>query len=363
MTAQRIVVVAGASGIVGRAVLDLARATAGVDAIGLSRRPPDLADGPEHVALDLTDADSVRAAAPRLARATHLVFAALHEQPGLIRGWREEAQMRTNLAMLSTLGETLERHAPRLEHVTLLQGTKAYGVHLGRMTVPGRERAPRDQHANFYWLQEDWLRAAARRTGWRFTILRPQVVIGHALGAPMNLLAAIGLYAALQRARGEPLDWPGGPAYALECTCADLLARAILWAGTAETARDRTFNVTNGEAIAWPHLWPALAQMLGAEPGQERPQRLAEALPVREAEWSAIVRRHGLRDLSLRETAGDSFIYADFNFATGHTAPPPAALVSTVAIREAGFADCLDSEHMFAAWFERLRTLRILPPL
>lgn len=39
-----------------------------------------------------------------------------------------------------------------------MQGTKAYGVHVEPMKLPGKEREPRHQHENFYWMQEDYLR-------------------------------------------------------------------------------------------------------------------------------------------------------------------------------------------------------------
>jgi hypothetical protein len=40
----------------------------------------------------------------------------------------------------------------KLQQVTALQGTKAYGIHLHPMPIPARERFPRDDHPNFYWL-------------------------------------------------------------------------------------------------------------------------------------------------------------------------------------------------------------------
>ncbi len=71
---------------------------------------------------------------------THLVYAALFEKPGLVAGWRERDQMETNLQMFRNILDPLTDHASGLEHVTLLQGTKAYGAHVATMTVPGRER-------------------------------------------------------------------------------------------------------------------------------------------------------------------------------------------------------------------------------
>jgi hypothetical protein len=52
-----------------------------------------------------------------------------------------------------------------------MQGTKAYGVHVEPMKLPGKEREPRHQHENFYWMQEDYLRGKQENGhGWGWTI-------------------------------------------------------------------------------------------------------------------------------------------------------------------------------------------------
>ena len=89
---------------------------------------------------------------------THVVYTAVYELPGLVPGWSERDQMDTNLAMLRNLMDPLAAAASGLQHVSLLQGTKAYGVHLHPIPIPARERFARDQHENFYWLQEDYVR-------------------------------------------------------------------------------------------------------------------------------------------------------------------------------------------------------------
>jgi hypothetical protein len=37
-------------------------------------------------------------------------------------------------------------------------------------------------------------------------------------------------------------------------------------------------------------------------------------------------------------------------------------MLSTVKIRQAGFADCVDSEDMFVEWFRQFQDRRLLPP-
>ena len=94
----------------------------------------------------------------QLGDTTHLLYAALYEKPELVAGWRDPEQMAVNEAMLRNLMDALQAGAKGLRHVTILQGTKAYGGHVEPAPVPCKERWPRHQHDNFYWLQEDLLR-------------------------------------------------------------------------------------------------------------------------------------------------------------------------------------------------------------
>src|ERR1700722_2863229 len=176
----RTVLIAGASGVIGAAAVEHFAGLDGWRVIGVSRRRPDVAAdlGFEHLALDLGDSEACLRAADRFADVTHVVYAALFEKPGLVAGWREPDQMQTNLAMMRNLMDPLLERASRLRHVSVLQGTKAYGAHVHPLAVPARENTPRDPHDNFYWLQEDFIRAAAAGAPWRFTIWRPQVVFG-----------------------------------------------------------------------------------------------------------------------------------------------------------------------------------------
>src|SRR3546814_7320255 len=59
--------------------------------------------------------------------------------------------------MLRNIVEPVEMGSADLKHLTLLQGTKAYGSHIEPMRIPAKERWPRHSHDNFYWAQEDWV--------------------------------------------------------------------------------------------------------------------------------------------------------------------------------------------------------------
>jgi nucleoside-diphosphate-sugar epimerase len=356
------VLVAGASGVVGFAALRHFAARGDCRVTALSRRPPLETAGAGFRSLDLTDADACRAGLRELPGVTRLVYAALQERPGLVAGWLEPEQIETNRRMFANLLDALLAHSPELRHVTLLQGTKAYGAHVRPIPLPAREdRDEARDVPNFYWEQEDHLRARRAGAAWHFTILRPQIVFGISLGAAMNLIPALGVYAALRRARGQALAYPGGEGPVLEAVDADLLARAIDWAGSEPRARDQVFNVANGDVFTWQGVWPAIADALGVPVGEPEPQRLGECMPAQADRWDAIRHEHDLASPGLAEFVGESFHYADFTMAHGATGGLPPAIVSCVKLRQAGFHEQMDTEVMFRKWFALLRERRLLP--
>ncbi len=358
-----VALIAGASGLVGTAAID-SFTGAGFDVIALSRRRPEpISDRSfHHVSVDLQDAKACEAVAEDFGGVTHVVYAAVYEKPGLIPGWTERDHMETNLAMLRNLMEPLVKAAPGLRHVSLLQGTKAYGIHVHPMPVPARERYPRDPHENFYWLQEDYVRERAARDGWAFTIWRPQLIVGPNYGVVMNLPPIIGLYAAICREEGRPFGFPGGVPYAWEAVDCRLVANALVWGAGAPVAAGETYNLTNGEVFTWRDVWPSMAEVLGVEMGPDNPVSLAEFLPAKEDVWRQIVQRHGLRDLKMDQLLGESHYYADFCFAYGAEQPPPPAFVSTVKIKQAGFTETWDTGESLCHWLQVLMDRKVLPP-
>jgi len=108
------VLIAGATGLVGYAAMKHFAAEPGCEVIAVSRRRPDDTYGARFIALDLTDAAQCARVASELSGVTHLVYAALHERPGLVAGWQEAEQIRVNDLMMRNLFEPLEKAAPEL---------------------------------------------------------------------------------------------------------------------------------------------------------------------------------------------------------------------------------------------------------
>jgi nucleoside-diphosphate-sugar epimerase len=356
------VLVAGATGLVGNAALRHFGRVGGAEVVVLSRRKPRELYGARHVAIDLTDPAQCMRAATELQGATHLIYAALYEAPNLVDGWRDPHQIDTNDRMLRNLMTALEPVAPSLKHVALLQGTKAYGVHVRPLTVPAREgRSEMYEQPNFYWAQENFLRKLQKGKAWHWSILRPVLIVGLTIGGAMDLIPPLGVYAAMLREQGRALDYPGGAPRVSQAVDVDLLARAIAWAGEAEAARNQAFNVTNGDVFTWENIWPAIADALDMKPGQPEPLSLVKQYPTWIAPWDEMRRKHNLIAPDLETFVGLSFQYADYTMRYGQTQPGPPSIVSTVKINQAGFTEMMDTEAMFQKWFGQARSSRLLP--
>ncbi len=358
---KRTVLIVGASGLVGTAAAHSFHA-AGWRVIAASRRTPDLI--PQeivHLPLDLQSDSNCAEAVASLSEVTHVVYAAVFEMPGLVAGWTDPRQIDTNDRMLRNLIEPLAARGT-LRHVSILQGTKAYGAMVKPMRIPARESQPRVDHPNFYWRQEDYIKEKSARAGFEFTIFRPQVIFGPNTGVVMNPIPIIGIYAALRRAEGKPFSFPGGPDVVWEAADGRLVGDACLWAANNPAAAGETYNLTNGEVFSWRDMWPALADSLGVELGPDEPQSLADYLPARAALWGHIARQHNLAPTRLTDLLGESHHYADLVFAYGADHAPPPTFVSTVKIKQAGFTDTYNTEESVRYWLHDLMARRILPP-
>jgi nucleoside-diphosphate-sugar epimerase len=330
--------------------------------VGVSRRKPDLPSGREieFLSVDLRDKEAARAAFESLTDITHIAYTAIHEKPDLVAGWSSKDQIETNNAMLRNVVEPIVRAASNFKHISILQGTKAYGVHLHPIPIPARERDSRKDHDNFFFDQEDYVRELGAQHGFNYTALRPQLVTGPTPGA-LNVLPAIGVYAAIRREKGEPFSFPGGPSFVWESADADLVADVMVWAAESPQAANEAFNITNGDVFEWRSVWPSLAETLGVETGPDMPMSVAAYIEKNADVWTQIVAKYGLRSRNLRELVGYGDQHADFAFAYGAPAGP-RAFVSTIKLRQAGFTKTIDTEQAFRTALRSLIDRKLLPP-
>ncbi len=357
-TPHRKILVAGALGTVGCSALEHFATAPDCEVVGLSRRSPDFATDAAWHSVDLRDSRDCHAKLGTLRDITHIVYAAVHEKPDVTRGWSERDHADINLAMLRNLLSSVENASPNLRHVSLMQGTKAYGGHLGPFRMPARETDPRSMGPNFYYDQMDWLAAYQAGKDWTWTIFRPQLVCGPAIGSPLNIIAAIGAFAAISRHTGIPLRFPGGPDRIGEATDARLIARAVDWAGTAEIAAGQIYNIHNGDVYVWQTLWPRVAALFEMDTAPAQPMSLARIMPENADVWDRIVARHDLKPYRLDQIV-PSWRFADFMFGYGQRPNPHH--MSTIKIRKHGFVDCIDTEDMMLEHLRTLQAQHILP--
>jgi nucleoside-diphosphate-sugar epimerase len=355
------VLVTGASGLLGVAAIEKFLA-AGWEVIGVSRRKPELPSGRDidFLSVDLRDQDNARAAFEPLTDVTHIAYTALHEKAELVAGWSRREQIEVNNAMLHNVVEPIVRTASSFQHVSILQGTKVYGVHLHPIPIPARERDARRDHPNFFFDQEAYVGEMGAKHGFNYTALRPQLVTGPTPGA-LNVIPAIGVYAAIRREKGEPFGFPGGPSFVWEAADADLVADVMVWAAQSPQATNEAFNITNGDVFEWRNVWPVIAETLGVEIGPDLPTSVTAYINENADVWDKIVAKYHLRSRNLRGLVGQGDQHADFAFAYG--APQgPRAFVSTVKLRQAGFTKTIDTEVSFRNALQSLIDHKLLPP-
>lgn len=347
---QHTALVVGARGVIGGNLITHLEGL-GWDVIGLSRRGGTDRGSVRHLAVDLLDRDATIHQLRGLSEVTHLFYAAYQDRPS----WAE--LVAPNLAMLTNVVDAVEPVAPGLEHISLMQGYKVYGAHLGPFATPAKESDPPHMPPEFNVDQQQFLERRQVGAAWSWSALRPSVVAGIGLGNPMNLAMVIAVYASMSKELGIPLRFPGKPgAYTslIEMTDADLLAKATVWAATHEAGRNEAFNVTNGDLFRWSSMWPKIAAFFDLDVAPPLEMSLVEVMADKEALWNAMVERHGLAPTSYAEVS--SWVFGDFVFAWDYD-----VIADTSKSRRAGFHEYVETEAMFLRIFQDLREQRLIP--
>jgi nucleoside-diphosphate-sugar epimerase len=353
MTARTALVI-GASGVTGTPLVEELLA-ARWQVVAISRRTPQLnADVDQsalsHLTLDITERDKLSARFAEHPSISHLFYCGNDAQPS------------TRLVMLRNVVEVLEECAPALANIHLMQGTKYYGCHLGPFKVPAQETDPRVAGADFYYSEEDFIRARQQGKAWGWTALRPHSVCGYAAGNPLNLATVLAVYGALCKASRQPLWFPGSAAcFAARFNVVDaqLLARAAIWCSTSSACRNQAFNINNGDVFRWQALWPSLAQALELEAAGPGAQPLPEFLQEKASLWQALTRTHGLRPFPYERVV--RWAQGDYTAPNTRLACEYDVYSDISKARRYGFSERVDSERMFITLFARLQRERVIP--
>ena len=230
------VIVAGASGITGRAIIKHLDTLDNWNTIGLARGELGFDSKAEFLSIDLLDETDLNQHQAQFKGVTHIFFAAYYPAGNVFD------EVEPNTAMLVNLVNAVNAATSTLSRVVLVEGPKYYGVHLGTYKTPAKETDPRHIPPNFYYNQEDFLRTQSEGKTWDWSVLRPSLTTGFTSASPMNILNIIAIYASISKEFKLPLRFPGSATAfdkIWEATDANLLAQAIVWAGTAENAKNQ----------------------------------------------------------------------------------------------------------------------------
>jgi nucleoside-diphosphate-sugar epimerase len=343
--------VAGALGVTGRALVDHLITLGDWKVIGLSRRSPEFQTSAQYISLDLLSRTEVETRLSEFGDFTHLFYAALHPAADFF------AEVAPNLTMLANTVEAVERVSRTFRKVVLLEGAKFYGAHLGPYKTPARETDRRHMPPNFYYDQEDYLKERSAGKTWSWTALRPSSICGFAVGNPMNMATVIAVYAALCKEMGLPLRFPGSTAAyctVMEMTDAELLAKAIVWAGENDLCDGQAFNITNGDFNRWENIWPRLAEHFQMEYAPPQRFPLAQFMSDKEPVWNALVKKYQLLNYTFREAVAWPFGEAIFNL--GYD-----VMSDTTKSRQFGFREWVDTEEMLFRLFAQFQKMRFIP--
>lgn len=178
------------------------------------------------------------------------------------------------------------------------------------------------------------------------------------------------------RELGQPLCYPG-PAWGAVQECIDtrLLAKAFEWAADADTARNQTFNITNGDVYLWENLYKVVARVFGMEMGPPKELRLRDEMPKYSDLWDKMVKKYDLKPFTLDELVGPAWNFMDGLAMRSNTKAVSkdnsgvdwsktavvGHLSNCLAIRKAGFHEYLDTEEMLEDWLRRLQDERYIP--
>jgi nucleoside-diphosphate-sugar epimerase len=352
MTAERVALVVGATGVTGFPLVQHLLATQRWKVYGLSRHAPALAHDArlQHVAVDLQDRAAAGAAIAALTDVTHVFYSGNHPVSEV------------RLGMLATVLDAVEAGAPGFANIHLTQGMKYYGVHLGRHRSPVRETDPRIPGSDFYYAEEDFVLARAGAGRWSWTTLRPHSVCGWSPHNPVTLAAAVAVYATVVKALGRPFAFPASAGCFEHCwqmTDADLLAQGAEWASTTPACANQAFNISNGDHYYWRDLWPRFAAFFGLEPAGPADYGLADFLERHRDVWDDLAARHDLAKFPYERLPG--WVRGDYTAPHSRFAAEYDIRSELDKLRRHGFTATVDNGSAFLDLFARFRQERIIP--
>jgi len=349
-TIKNTALIVGANGVISTNLIEHLSSLGNWDIIGLSRRGGTDHDHVRYVAVDLLDLTDTVNKLSALTTVTHIFYAAYQDKDS----WA--ALVEPNLRMLVNVITAIEPVAKSLQHVSLMQGYKVYGAHLGPFKTPAKESDAGHMPPEFNTSQLQYLQQQQIGKQWTWSAIRPSVVGGTTPGNPMNLALLIAVYATISKKLNIPLRFPGKiGAYdtLLEMTDATLLAKATVWAATEPQAANQAFNINNGDLFRWKDLWPKIAKYFNMEVDMPIPLNLQTMMSDKENIWADIQKQQGL-NYNYQEVS--AWAFGDFVFSWDYD-----FFADGSKARRFGFHEYIDTEQMFFRLFDEMRNKQIIP--
>ncbi|KAJ5155932.1 hypothetical protein N7492_008735 [Penicillium capsulatum] len=286
----------------------------------------------------------------------------------------EESRM--NRGMLRTAVQAIEGLSSQLKFVTLITGTKAYGVLMldkfpFRGKAPLKEdfpRIPEDYAKNlFYYHQVDLLAELSAGKSWSWCEVRPDIIIGVAPFGNANCIAQttgifLGLYRLLE-GPGAKVPFPGTEAgWKLLSTDSnqDIIAQFCIFASlqSPEKVHAQSFNIGDDTApLSWSKRWPILASYFGLEgtPPSSDGVQPPEYIDRHWDKFQALCREKGLKEdiiyQSMHNTGSGGSVMRLMDF-DRH--------LSLDKARSLGFKTELSTEDSWFTAFDRVRNAKLM---
>jgi len=352
--------VVGATGVIGRYIVERLLQEPTWEAVGLSRRALPARAGYTHLAVDLLDDTATAQALAQVSGITHVFFAGFAPAGGVAADYARNIEV--NLKLLQSAVRHAQQTQRGLRRVVLVTGTKYYGVHLGPYKTPAKEDDPRHMPPNYYYDQIDWLldfhqTCQGQGSTWDWVELRPQTLCGFAPGTAMSIIPVLAVYAALSKAQGLPLRFPGkAEAWRsiYQVTSSAHFAQAAWWAATTPSCANQAFNITNGDYFRWCNVWPRLAEVFDMPWAEPQTIALTQHMPTLRPLWERLVQTHRLTPVAWDDLV--AWPFGDYVFGATWD-----VMSSTVKARQYGFDAVVDSEDMLVELLQQYRQNKIVP--
>lgn len=348
---KKVALVIGANGVIGNNLIDHLITLNDWEVIGISRRGGESNDFVQFLSVDLFNREEMKKQLSHLQQVTHIFYTAFQDRPT----WTE--LVAPNMTMLKNIVDIMENIADNLQHISIMQGYKVYGGHLGPFKTPAKESDPQFMPPEFMLEQQNYLERVQAGKAWSWSAIRPSVVCGFGLGNPMNLAMVIAIYATISKELNLPLRFPGKPGAfdkLVEMTDAGLLAKAIVWASTNEKCANQAFNINNGDLFRWSDMWPRIATYFDLETAPTIPLSLEVMMEDKEPLWDQIVEKYDLTDTPYSEVS--SWNFGDFVFSWDYD-----MFADGSKARRLGFHEYVDTELMFMEIFDDFKKRKVIP--